>query len=59
MVRDVLMRLSNFGLVEFQLQRGFRATPSTLERRSDVAKFRLMLEQQGVTESMRRGGVAW
>lgn len=53
------MRLSNFGLVEFQLQRGFRATPSTLERRSEVAKFRLMLEQEGVTESMRRGGVAW
>lgn len=53
------MRLSNFGLVEFELQRGFRATPSTLERRSDVAKFRLLLEQEGVTESMRRGGVAW
>ncbi len=58
-VRDVLMRLSNFGLVEFQLQRGFRATPSSLERRSDVAKFRLLLEQEGVAESMRHGGVAW
>ena len=58
-VRDVLMRLVNLGLVEFQLQRGFRATQSTLERRSDVAKFRLLLEQEGTAESMRRGGVAW
>ena len=58
-VRDVLMRLSNFGLVEFQLQRGFRATPSSLERRSDVARFRLLLEQEGVAVSMRNGGVAW
>lgn len=58
-VRDVLMRLSNFGLVEFQLQRGFRATPGSLTRRSDVAKFRLLLEQEGVAGSMRQGGVAW
>ena len=58
-VRDALMRLVNLGLVEFQLQRGFRATESTLQRRSDVARFRMLLEQEGAAESMKRGGVAW
>ena len=58
-VRDVLMRLCNIGLVEFQLQRGFRATESSMQRRSDVARFRLLLEQEGARESMVRGGVAW
>jgi len=58
-IRDALMRLSNVGLVEFKLQRGFRATETTLERRSDVARFRLLLEQEGAAVSMRRGGVSW
>lgn len=58
-MRDVLLRLSNVGLVEFQMQRGFRATPSSPERRSDVARFRILLEQEGVAGSMADGGVAW
>ena len=58
-IRDVLMRLSNIGLVEFQLQRGFRATASSLERRSDVARFRILLEQAGAVDSMKRGGILW
>ncbi len=58
-LRDVLMRLCSLGLVEFQMQRGFRATPSSPERRRDVARFRMLLEQEGVLESMRQGGVAW
>lgn len=58
-VRDVLMRLSNIGLVEFRMQRGFRATESTLDRRSDVARFRILLEQTGAADSMRRGGLGW
>jgi DNA-binding GntR family transcriptional regulator len=53
------MRLCVLGLVEFQMQRGFRATPSSPERRRDVARFRLLLEREGVSESMERGGVAW
>ena len=58
-LRDVLMRLCALGLVEFQMQRGFRATPSSPERRRDVARFRLLLEQEGASESMQRGGIAW
>lgn len=58
-LRDVLMRLCALGLVEFEMQRGFRATPSSPERRCDVARFRLLLECEGVTESMERGGIEW
>ena len=53
------MRLCNVGLVEFQMQRGFRATPSTAERRKDVARFRILLECEGASLSMTQGGVAW
>lgn len=58
-LRDVLMRLYALGLVEFEMQRGFRATPSSPERRRDVARFRLMLEREGALESMEQGGIAW
>ena len=30
-----------------------------MERRSDVARFRVLLEQEGVAMSMRGGGVGW
>jgi len=58
-LRDVLMRLCTIGLVEFEMQKGFRATPGTPERRRDVTRFRLLLEREGVASSMERGGVAW
>ncbi len=58
-LRDVLMRLCTIGLVEFQMQRGFRATPSSPERRRDVARFRLLLEGEGATGSMTRSGIEW
>ena len=58
-VRDVLLRLSKVGLVEFELQRGFRARAASPERRHDVTDFRILLEQEGATRSMERGGVVW
>ena len=58
-LRDVLMRLCNLGLVEFQIQKGFRVTECSPERQRDVARFRLLLEREGASESMERGGVAW
>lgn len=58
-LRDVLMRLCTVGLVKFEMQKGFRATPSSPERRRDVARFRLLLEREGVSESMAQGGIAW
>lgn len=58
-VRDVLLRLSKVGLVEFEIQRGFRAKASTPELRHDVTKFRILLEQEGAALSMVNGGVQW
>lgn len=58
-LRDVLMRLCAIGLVEFQMQKGFRATLSSHDRRCDVARFRLLLEREGMALSMKHGGVAW
>ncbi|CAN0584412.1 unnamed protein product, partial [Ectocarpus sp. 12 AP-2014] len=46
-VRDVLLRLSKVGLVEFEMQRGFRVRDTTPERRHDVTRFRILLEQEG------------
>jgi len=58
-LRDVLMRLCGVGLVDFQLQRGFRATPRSADRLRDVTQFRILLECEGVAGSMEHGGVAW
>ena len=58
-VRDVLLRLTKVGLVEFEMQRGFRAQITSPEKRNDVTRFRTMLEQEGATLSMKRGGISW
>lgn len=58
-VRDVLLRLSKVGLVEFEIQRGFRVRRATPEVRSDITRFRILLEQEGATQSIRKGGVKW
>ena len=58
-VRDVLLQLSKVGLVDFEMQRGFRARRVSAARRSDIARFRILLEQEGAVGSMRQGGLAW
>lgn len=58
-VRDVLWRLARTGLVEFELHRGFRASETSPERRSDITRFRILLEQAGASDSMRNGGLGW
>ncbi len=58
-IRDVLLRLAKVGLVEFEMQRGFRAKHSTPEHRHDVAQFRIMLEQEGARLSILQGGLDW
>ncbi|MEM8630870.1 MAG: GntR family transcriptional regulator [Pseudomonadota bacterium] len=58
-VRDVLLRLSKVGLVDFEMQRGFRARATTPERRTDVTRFRILLEQEGARLSMAHGGLPW
>jgi len=58
-IRDVLLRLSKVGLVEFEVQRGFRTRTISAAARDDVARFRILLECEGATRSMEMGGVAW
>lgn len=58
-VRDVLLRLSKVGLVDFEIQRGFRVREATPEVRSDITRFRILLEQEGAIQSMRKGGLKW
>lgn len=58
-VRDVLLQLSMVGLVEFEIQRGFRAPAVSAERRAQIGMFRVMLEQEGAVLSMRKGGLEW
>lgn len=58
-VRDVLLQLSKVGLVDFEMQRGFRARQVSRERRAEVAMFRVLLEQEGAVRSMRTGGLEW
>lgn len=58
-VREVLFRLASEGLVVFEEQRGFRARPTDPERLHYLTKFRIMLEQEGVTASIKTGGLEW
>lgn len=58
-IRDVLMRLSLGGLVEFEDQRGFRASQTSVEKRRDITQFRILLEQEGARLSMELGGLEW
>ena len=56
-VGDVLLQLAKVGLVDFEMQRGFRVRAATPERRRDVTRFRILLEQEGARLSMLGGGV--
>lgn len=58
-VREVLFRLSTFGLVDFQEQRGFRAPARSAERRHELTHMRIILESEGACLSIRMGGVEW
>ncbi|MDJ0628161.1 MAG: GntR family transcriptional regulator [Rhodobacter sp.] len=58
-IREVLLRLSAAGLAQYEDQRGFRAQAASAQRKSDLTKFRILLEQEGATASIRRGGIEW
>lgn len=58
-IREVLLRLSSVGLVSFEDQKGFRVRRATPERQHDLTQFRILLDQEGATLSMRRGGIEW
>lgn len=58
-IRDVLMRLTRVGLVEFEMQRGFRSRTTSAETRRDIARFRILIESEGARLSIAHGDTAW
>ncbi|SFR42401.1 GntR family transcriptional regulator [Litoreibacter janthinus] len=58
-IREVLFRLSTVGLVSFEEQRGFRARSTSRERQHDLTQFRILLEQEGVSLSIKHGDIEW
>lgn len=58
-IREILLRLSNIGLVTFEAQRGFRVAAANQAACNDITRFRIMLEQEGAAASMRLGGLQW
>ena len=58
-IRELLFRLSTVGLVDFLEQRGFRMPEYSLELQHDLTRTRIMLECEGVSLSIKNGGLAW
>ena len=58
-IRETLLRLVNIGLVTFESQKGFRVAQVTQAVCNDITRFRVLLEQEGATASMRLGGLKW
>ena len=58
-VREVLLRLSTQGLVNFQEQRGFRVPEQSSQKLIELTHIRILLEGEGAVLSIRQGGVAW
>lgn len=58
-IREILLRLTNIGLVTFESQRGFRVAETSQARCNDITRFRILLEQEGAAASMRLGGLKW
>ncbi|WP_413720203.1 GntR family transcriptional regulator [Silicimonas sp. MF1-12-2] len=58
-IREILLRLTNVGLVTFEVQRGFRVARATQSVCNDITRFRILLEQEGAAASMRLGGLTW
>ncbi|MEP3346370.1 MAG: GntR family transcriptional regulator [Litoreibacter sp.] len=58
-IREVLFRLSTAGLVAFEEQRGFRARRTSRARQHDLTQFRILLEQEGVSMSIKNGDLEW
>ena len=58
-VREILFRLSQAGLVDFQEQRGFRVPKQSAQMRRELTEMRILLESEGLSRSIQHGGVEW
>ena len=58
-LREALNRLAAEGLVISDERRGFRAAPVSLEDFEDLTRYRLVLEEGALAESIARGDDRW
>ena len=58
-IREALSRLASSGLVQQDLQRGFRVTPMSVDELEDIRTVRQMAEGEALMHSVRNGGADW
>ena len=58
-VREIMLRLSGLGLLDYEDQRGFRVSAESPKRLHELTEFRIILEQQGATRAIVNGGIDW
>jgi len=58
-MREALTLLSSEGLVEANVQRGFRVASATEEDLKDITRLRCEIERLGLEWSMQKGDVSW
>lgn len=58
-LREALSRLSADGFVTIEGQRGFKVADMTPEDLEDITNLRVVLENQALTQSIRKGDDAW
>lgn len=58
-MREVLFRLSCDRFVEFEDQKGFRVPAASIKTLRELTHLRVMLEQEGASKSIARGGLEW
>ena len=58
-LREVLVRLSQAGLVEAEGQKGFRVAPANRKKLEELTRLRQLLEVDGALRSVRQGDLEW
>ncbi len=58
-VREALSRLSSEGLAYAEPQKGFRATPISIEELRDLTEVRIANEQECLRRAIAHGNVDW
>ncbi len=58
-IRESLARLATEDLVDAENQKGFRVAETSAQRLSDLTRFRILLETDGVKHSLKNGGLDW
>jgi len=58
-IRECLARLATEDLVDFEDQKGFKTARITSSRLAELTRFRILLENDGLKQSMTRGDIDW